>query len=187
MRLEDFELRTPEKGEVAVQVNFAAINPIDWKVRNGHLKMVTGKKFPRVLGSDISGIVIAIGPGVTRFKMGDAVFGSVQIKGGGAFGQGGIVPETFLAKKICLCVLRAGACLGTPGITAWNGLVDKADLKAGAQVFINGCTGAVGESAVKIARMLGAKVSGSWVACVSTSIRRRASSSARCSTAGSSP
>ena len=47
MKLDDFELRTPAKGEVAVKVNFAAINPIDWKVRNGNLKMVTRKKFPR--------------------------------------------------------------------------------------------------------------------------------------------
>jgi len=161
MRLEDFGLRTPGKGEVAVKVNFAAINPIDWKVRNGHLKIVTGKKFPRALGSDISGIVIAIGPGVTRFKMGDSVFGSVQIKESGAFGHGAIAPETFLAKKPASVSFEQAACLGTPGITAWNGLVDKAILKAGAQVFINGCTGAVGESAVKIARMLGAKVSGS--------------------------
>lgn len=73
MQLEDFELRTPGKGEVAVKVAFAAINPIDWKVRNGHLKMVTGKKFPRALGSDFSGTVSAIGPNVTRFKVGDAV------------------------------------------------------------------------------------------------------------------
>ncbi|WP_192244684.1 NAD(P)-dependent alcohol dehydrogenase [Mesorhizobium silamurunense] len=161
MRLEDFELRTPGKSEVAVKVSFAAINPIDWKIRAGHLKMVTGKKLPRALGSDISGIVIAIGPGVTRFKVGDAVFGSVQIKEGGAIGEGAIALETFLAKKPASVSFEKAACLGTPGITAWNGLVGKANLKAGAQVFINGCTGAVGESAVQIARMLGAKVSGS--------------------------
>jgi NADPH:quinone reductase-like Zn-dependent oxidoreductase len=51
MKLEDFELRAPGKGEVAVKVNFAAINPIDWKVRNGYLKMVTGKKLPRALAA----------------------------------------------------------------------------------------------------------------------------------------
>ena len=75
MRLEDFDLATPGKGEVAVTVKFAAINPIDWKVRNGYLKMVTGKVFPRAMGSDFSGTVISVGPGVTRFKSGDAVFG----------------------------------------------------------------------------------------------------------------
>ncbi len=161
MKLEDFELRAPSKGEVAVKVNFAAINPIDWKVRNGHLKMVTGKKFPRAFGSDFSGTVISVGLGVTSLQVGDAVFGSAQIKVGGALGEAVIAPETFLARKPASVSFEEAACLGTPGITAWNGLVDKAHLQAGAQVFINGCTGGVGESAVQLARMFGAKVSGS--------------------------
>ncbi|MGR9422172.1 NAD(P)-dependent alcohol dehydrogenase [Rhizobium leguminosarum] len=160
MQLEDFELRTPGRGEVAIKVAFAAINPIDWKVRNGHLKMVTGKTFPRALGSDFSGTVISVGAGVTRFKAGDAVFGSVRIKDGGALGEAVIAPETFIAKKPADVSFEEAACLGTPGITAWNGLVDKARVKAGDHVFINGCTGAVGESAVQIARMFGANVSG---------------------------
>lgn len=75
MRLTEFDLGAPGEGEVAVRVKFAAINPIDWKVRNGDLKMVTGRSFPRALGSDFSGTVMAVGPGVTRFKPGDAVFG----------------------------------------------------------------------------------------------------------------
>ena len=75
MQLEDFELETPGEGQVAVKVQFAAINPIDWKVRNGYLKMVTGRAYPRAMGSDFSGTVISVGPGVTRVKPGDAVFG----------------------------------------------------------------------------------------------------------------
>jgi NADPH:quinone reductase-like Zn-dependent oxidoreductase len=169
MKLEDFELRTPGKGEVAVKVNFAAINPIDWKVRNGYLKMVTGKKFPRALGSDFSGTVISVGPGVTRFKRGDAVFGLAQIKDGGALGEALIAPETLLAKKPNSVSFEEAACVGTPGVTAWNGLVDKARLKVGARVFVNGCAGAVGVSAVQIARMLGATVSGS---CSAQAMRR---------------
>lgn len=161
MKLEDFEIRVPGKGEVAVKVDFAAINPIDWKVRNGTLKLVTGKTFPRALGSDFSGIVMSVGPGVTRVKAGDAVFGSARIKDGGALGEAVIAPETFLAGKPASISFEEAACLGTPGITAWNGLVDKARLRSGAEVFINGCTGAVGQAAVQIARMLGARVSGS--------------------------
>ena len=161
MKLEDFELRVPGEGEVAVRVAFAAINPIDWKVRNGGLKMVTGRKFPRALGSDFSGTVISVGPGVTRVKPGDAVFGLAQIKEGGAIGEAVIAPETFLAKKPDSISFEEAACLGTPGVTAWNGLVDKAKLERGQRVFINGCSGAVGESAVQIARMLGATVDGS--------------------------
>jgi NADPH:quinone reductase-like Zn-dependent oxidoreductase len=161
MKLEDFELKGPGSGEVAVKVAFAAINPIDWKVRNGHLKMVTGKTFPRAMGSDFSGTVIAVGAGVTRFKVGDAVFGLARIKDGGALGEAVIAPETFLASKPESVSFEDAACLGTPGVVAWNGLVDKAVLKAGQRVFVNGCTGAVGEATVQLARMLGASVAGS--------------------------
>lgn len=161
MRLEDFELATPGKGEVAVQVKFAAINPIDWKVRNGYLKMVTGKVFPRAMGSDFSGTVISIGPGVTRFKPGDAVFGLARIKESGALGHAVVTHETFLAKKPDDVSFEDAACLGTPGVTAWNGLVDKAKVTVGKRVFVNACAGAVGEATVQIARILGATVSGS--------------------------
>lgn len=161
MRLEEFQRRAPGKGEVAVKVSFAAINPIDWKVRNGHLKMVTGKTFPRAMGSDFSGVVTSVGSGVTRFRPGDAVFGMANIKDGGAFGEAVIAPETFLAKKPEPVSFEEAACLATPGVTAWNGLFDKADLKSTKQVFISGCTGAVGETAVQLARRLGATVSGS--------------------------
>lgn len=161
MKLEDFELRAVGSGEVSVKVSFAAVNPIDWKIRNGDLKMLTGRKFPRALGSDFSGIVISVGSAVTRFKVGDAVFGSVQIKEGGAIGEAVIAPETFLARKPDSVSFEEAACLGTPGTTAWNGLIDKANVQSGAHVFINGCTGAVGEAAVQMARMHGAQVSGS--------------------------
>ncbi|MBR0716692.1 NAD(P)-dependent alcohol dehydrogenase [Bradyrhizobium liaoningense] len=161
MKLESFELEPPRQGQVAVKVRFVAINPIDWKVRRGALKMMTGNAFPRAMGSDFSGTVISVGAGVTRFKPGDAVFGLARLKESGALGEAVVTNETFLAKKPDNLPFEDAACLGTPGVTAWNGLVDKAGLKRGQSVFINGCTGAVGEAAVQIARMLGATVSGS--------------------------
>jgi len=160
MRLDSFEPAAPREGEVEVEVKFAAINPIDWKLRNGELKMVSGRQFPRAMGQDFSGRVVSIGPGVTRFKPGDAVFGLASIKGSGAFGQIVIAPETFLARKPDHLSFEDAACLGTPGVTAWNGLMDKAGLAAGQQVFINGCTGAVGAMAVQLARMAGAGIAG---------------------------
>ncbi len=160
MTLEAFELKTPGTNEVAVKVKFAAINPIDWKVRNGYLKMITGKKFPRAMGSDFSGIVTAAGSGVTRFKVGDPVFGMARIKDAGALGEAVIAPQTFVARKPDSISFEDAACLATPGVTAWNGLVDKAAVKSGKQVFVNGCTGAVGEATVQLAKMLGATVAG---------------------------
>ncbi|GLQ87206.1 NAD(P)-dependent alcohol dehydrogenase [Dyella flagellata] len=161
MRLDDFEPATPGEGEVVVKVKFAALNPIDWKVRNGHLKMVTGKVFPRAMGSDFSGIVMAVGRGVKRFKPGDAVFGLARLKESGALGQAVVTGDTFIAQKPDSVSFEEAACLSTPGVTAWNGLVDKANLTAGKRVFVNGCAGAVGQATVQIARMLGAVVTGS--------------------------
>jgi NADPH:quinone reductase-like Zn-dependent oxidoreductase len=160
MKLEAFEQKAPGVGEVAVKVKFASINPIDWKVRNGDLKMMTGQKFPRAMGSDFSGVVTAIGAGVTRFEVGDPVFGMAHIKYCGALGEAVIAPQTFVARKPDSVSFEDAACLATPGVTAWNGLVDKAALKSGKQVFVNGCTGAVGEATVQLAKMFGATVAG---------------------------
>lgn len=169
MHLADVHPAKPGPGEVAVKVKFAAINPIDWKVRRGQLKMVTGRRFPRAMGADFSGTVISIGPGVTRVAPGDAVFGLARFKESGAFGEVVVTNETFLALKPESVPFDEAACLGTPGVTAWNGLVDKAELQSGTQVFVNGCAGAVGQAAVKIARMLGAVVTG---ACSATDMAR---------------
>ena len=161
MRLEHFDLGTPGKGEVAIQVQFAAINPIDWKLRQGVMKMMTGQKFPRAMGFDFSGTVIAVGPEVARLRPGDAVFGLARFKESGALGQALITKELFVAKKPDGVSFEYAACLGTPGMTAWGSLMDKAGLAAGQRVFINGCAGAVGEAAVQVARMHGATVAGS--------------------------
>jgi NADPH:quinone reductase-like Zn-dependent oxidoreductase len=161
MRVEDFILLPPGEGEVAVRVNFAAINPIDWKLRSGQMKIITGRTFPRAMGMDFSGTVLSIGPGVSRLKVGDAVFGLARFKESGAFGEAIITKEAFLTHKPEDVSFEDAACLCTPGITAWNGLIDKAKLSAGQHVFVNGCAGAVGEAAVQIALMQGAVVSGS--------------------------
>lgn len=161
MRVDEFELPAPGNDEVAVRVRFAAINPIDWKLRSGLMKIVTGRNFPRAMGMDFSGIVTSIGPGVSRFRVGDAVFGLARFKESGALGQSVITKENFLTRKPENISFEDAACLGTPGVTAWNGLIDKAKLQAGQHVFINGCAGAVGEASVQIARLFGAVVSGS--------------------------
>ena len=161
MRLEDFELGEPGKGQVAVKVRFASINPIDWKLRNGVMKIVTGKAFPRAMGMDFSGTVISGGPGVTRFAPGDPVFGMARLKQSGAFGEAAVTNESFLVRKPDAVSFENAACLATPGVMAWIGLVDKARLGPGQHVFVTGCAGAVGEATVQVARMLGATVSGS--------------------------
>jgi NADPH:quinone reductase-like Zn-dependent oxidoreductase len=103
------------------------------------MKIVTGKTFPRAMGMDFSGIVTIVGSGVSRFKVGDAVFGLAKFKESGAFAQAVVTKDIFLAKKPDNVSFEDAACLGTPGVTVWNGLIDKAKLGPGQYVFINGC------------------------------------------------
>jgi len=131
MRLGQFEPESPSSGQVAVRVRFAAINPIYWKMRSGDMKIVTGSRFPRTMGMDLSGTVMAVGPGVMRFKVGDEVFGQARFKQCGALGEAAIAAEEALALNPADIGFDQAACLGTAGVTAWNALVDKAGLRAG--------------------------------------------------------
>ncbi|WP_419664817.1 NAD(P)-dependent alcohol dehydrogenase [Streptomyces sp. 2-1] len=160
MRLEDFTLLAPKEDEVAVEVTATAINPIDWKIRRGELKMMTGRTFPRAMGSDFSGTVTATGPGGTAFKPGDHVFGIAPLKSSGAFAEAVVVPAANLAAKPDGLSFEQAAAFATPGFMAWAGLVDRAHLTAGQRVFVNGATGGVGEAVVQLARSLGATVTG---------------------------
>lgn len=169
MKLEAFELETPGPNQVAVQVKFASLNPIDWKIRQGALKMMTGRAFPRTMGSDFSGTIISVGPGVTRFRPGDAVYGLSRLKESGSLGDAVVTEESYIALKPDALSFEQAACLPTAGVMAWQGLIDKAGLKAGQHIFVNGCTGTVGEATVQLARMLGVHVSGS---CSAASMNR---------------
>ncbi len=161
MRLTDFTLAKPGPNQIAVQVRAASINPFDWKIRRGYLKMMTGRKFPRAMGMDFAGTVLSTGAGVARVKPGDEVFGLARLKESGSFAEALVTNQDFVARKPSEVSFEAAACLPTGAITAWIGLVDKAGVRRGQGVFINGCTGTVGQAAVQIATMLGAQVTGS--------------------------
>ena len=160
MRLEEFELPAPEAGQVAVTIQAASVNPIDWKLRQGQLKMMTGRSFPRAMGSDFAGIVSAVGPGVTRFKPGDHVYGMARLNESGAYAEAIVTVESYLALKPAELSFAQAALLPTGAVMAWNGLIERAQLRPGQRVFVNGATGGVGEAVVQVARMLGADVVG---------------------------
>jgi len=161
MRLEEFALPAPEAGEVAVAIKAASVNPIDWKLRQGQLKMMTGRAFPRGMGSDFAGVVSSVGPGVTQFQPGDEVFGIARLKESGAYAEAVVTLESFLALKPAELSFEQAALLPTGAVMAWNGLIERAELRKGQRVFVNGATGGVGEAVVQVARMLGASVAGS--------------------------
>ena len=161
MHLEDFKPPSPGKGEVLVRVRAASGNPMDWKVRNGTLKFMTGRRFPRGMGHDFAGIVEGVGHGVTRFRIGDAVLGATSMKASGAFAEMVVADENHLVSKPAEISYEQAAALPTAGVTAWQCIMEKGKLRAGEHVFINGCLGGVGRFAAQIALRHGASVGGS--------------------------
>ncbi len=159
MRLEEHSLAAPGANQIRVRVKAASINPADWKIRNGELKMMTGKAFPRGMGVDFAGIVESIGSGVTRFQPGDEVLGTTSIKGAGTFAEQLITEEKLVVQKPGGLSFPQAACLPAVGATAW-GVMEKANLQSGQKLFVNGCYGAVGQAVVQIARARGLSITG---------------------------
>jgi NADPH:quinone reductase-like Zn-dependent oxidoreductase len=161
MKLEAFTPAEPRKGEVLVRVRAAAANPLDWKIRNGEMKMMVGRSFPRGLGHDFAGVVEKVGEDVTRFRAGDEVFGTVSMKAAGAFAEAVVANVEQIAKKPANVSFEQAAALPIVGVTALQAITNKGKLKAGQSVFINGCLGGVGRIATQIALTRGIKVAGS--------------------------
>ena len=126
---------------------------------SAELRMMTGRSFPRGLGHDFSGVIEAVGAQVTRFKVGDAVFGAVGLKEAGTFAEALVTDEHLVYPRPLS--FEAAAALPLVSATAWFALVERAKLQAGQRVFINGCLGGVRRLAVQIARRRGAAVAGS--------------------------
>jgi len=160
VHLASFTLSPPQANEVVVRVAAASINPVDWKIRGGDMKILTGSKFPRAMGSDFAGTVEAVGPKVTDLKPGDAVVGTVPMKASGAFAPVLITTRDLVVKKPDSLSFAEAASLPVAGVTAWLILVKYAGLKRGQTLFLNGATGAVGHAAIAIAREIGAEVTG---------------------------
>ena len=149
---------TPAQSQLLVRVHAAGLNPTDWKHRAGGGWL--GEP-PFVLGWDVSGVVEAVGVGVTLFKPGDEVFGMLPYPhGAGSFAESVTGPaRAFAAKPTKLDHVQAAA-VPLAALTAWQALVDTARLRSGQRVLIHAAAGGVGHFAVQIAKSLGAHVIG---------------------------
>jgi NADPH:quinone reductase-like Zn-dependent oxidoreductase len=149
----------PGAGEVLVRIAASAVNPLDTKIRAGAAAHAR-HPLPAILGIDMAGAVAAVGPGVTGFRPGDAVFGMTGGVGGvqGSLATFAAVDATLLAAKPATLSMREAAALPLAFVTAWEGLVDRAAIAAGQTVLIQGGAGGVGHIAVQIARARGARV-----------------------------
>jgi NADPH:quinone reductase-like Zn-dependent oxidoreductase len=150
----------PQAGEVLIRVHAAGVNPIDWKVREGHMRDFWRHKFPLVLGWDLSGVVEELGRGVSRFKIGDEVYSLPDPTRNGAYADYIVVRESeVVLKPKSLHHVRAAA-VPLAALTAWQALFDTAKLQPGQRVLIHGAAGGVGHFAVQLAKWKGAYVIG---------------------------
>jgi NADPH:quinone reductase-like Zn-dependent oxidoreductase len=155
-RLELRELPEPTPGpnEILVRVAAASINPIDWKLRSGAGKAFMPIKLPAVLGRDVSGTVVALGPGVTRFAVGARVMGLVH----GAYAEKVVAAVEAWAEVPEGLDLLAAAALPLVALTGAQLVEDAVQIREGESLLITGATGSVGRAAVFVANQRGAKV-----------------------------
>ena len=161
LRLEEVPPPVPARDQLLVRIKAAAANPIDWGIRKGRLKMMTGSRFPRGLGHDFAGVVEAIGPDVKRFKIGDEVLGATGPRDAGSFAEAMVIREKSVFLKPTSVSFEQAAALTITGATAYTALIEKGRVSAGQNVFVSGCMGGVGRAGVQLALMRGAKVTGS--------------------------
>lgn len=149
---------SPGPNDVLVRVCSAGLNPVDFKIREGKLRVIQRYRLPTVLGNEFSGIVEECGAGVSRFAPGDRVFARVPKEAMGAFAEYACVPEQVVATMPEALDFDAAAALPLAGLTALQALRDELHLRPGSQVFISGGAGGVGTLAIQIAKWLGADV-----------------------------
>lgn len=154
----DLPRPTLKADELLVEVHAAGLNPIDNMVMTGMFKPILSFQFPATLGSDLAGVVVAVGSQVTRFKPGDAVFASLFDLGRGSLAELAVVPEHAAALKPANLDFVQAASIPMVGLTSWQALNERARLQAGQKVFIPAGSGGIGTFAIQLAKHLGAQV-----------------------------
>jgi NADPH:quinone reductase-like Zn-dependent oxidoreductase len=151
----------PVPTEVLVRVHATSVNPVDWKTRAGSGMGDLFGGAPMILGWDVSGVVEETGAGVTRFAPGDEVFGMPRFPHpAGSYAEYVAAPSRHFARKPAGLDHEHAAALPLAGLTAWQALVDTADVQAGQRVLVHAAAGGVGHLAVQIAKARGAYVVG---------------------------
>jgi NADPH:quinone reductase-like Zn-dependent oxidoreductase len=161
LRVEEVPKPEPIPTEIQVRVHAAGVNPVDFKSRSGRGVCAVLGEPPICLGWDVSGVVTAIAPGVTRFKVGEEVFGMPWFpRQAGAYAEYVTAPSRHFAAKPGVLTHEEAGALPLAALTAWQVIVDTIQLQEGDDVLIHGAAGGVGHLAVQIAKARGANVIG---------------------------
>ena len=151
---------TPTVGEneVLVEVYAAGLNVLDSKIKTGEFKLILPYKLPLILGHDVAGIITQVGENVTKFKVGDEIYSRPADHHIGTFADYISINEKDVALKPKNLTMEEAASIPLVALTAWQALVEHADLKEGQKVFIQAGSGGVGTIAIQLAKHLGATV-----------------------------
>ena len=154
------DMPDPKAGahDVLVRIHAASVNPLDLKIRDGDLKAILPYRAPFVLGNDLAGTVVAVGARVTRFTAGDEVYAHPDQNRMGAFAELIAIHQDDVAAKPATLTMEEAASIPLVGLTAWQALVERADLRPGQKVLIHAGAGGVGTIAIQLAKHLGASV-----------------------------
>jgi len=158
LHYEDTPIPQLQPDDLLIRVRAAAVNPVDWKIREGFLQGVLNHCLPLTLGWDVSGEVAAVGPEVIRFQIGDAVYTRPNIERDGGYADYIAVKASEAALKPVKLDHDHAAAVPLAALTAWQALVDVAQLRSGQTVLIHAAAGGVGSMAVQLAKARGAKV-----------------------------
>jgi NADPH:quinone reductase-like Zn-dependent oxidoreductase len=154
------EMPEPELGDddVLIEVHAAGLNQLDSKIKSGEFKLILPYRMPLVLGHDVAGVVSRVGSRVQQFKVGDEVYSRAPDHRIGTLAQFIAVNESAVARKPASLSMEEAASIPLVGLTVWQALVEKANLKKGQKVFIQAGSGGVGTFAIQLAKHLGAIV-----------------------------
>ncbi|MDE8741960.1 NADP-dependent oxidoreductase [Pectobacterium polaris] len=155
---DDVDYPSLNADEILVNVYAVGLNPIDNMIPTGIFKPVLHFSLPATLGSDLSGVVIAVGSSVTRFAPGDEIFASIFDRGTGSLAEFAVVPENAAAMKPENLDFVQAASLPMVSLTSWQALIERAKLQPGQKVLIPAGSGGIGTFAIQLAKHLGATV-----------------------------
>ncbi|MFH9871629.1 NADP-dependent oxidoreductase [Streptomyces lydicus] len=145
-------------GDVLVKIHAAGVNPLDLRIRNGDFKAFLSYRHPLVLGNDLAGTVVRVGPSVTRFAVGDEVYARPDKDRIGTFAELIAVHQDDLAPKPATLTMAEAASLPLVALTAWQALLERAHVQPGQKALIHAGAGGLGSIAVQLAKALGAHV-----------------------------
>ena len=158
LRLADVPEPPLRDDEVLVEVHAAGVNLLDSKIKGGEFKPILPYRLPLILGHDVAGVVVKVGPKVTQFRLGDEVYARLDDFRIGSFAEFAPVKEASLALKPKGLSMEQAASIPLVGLTAWQALIESAQLQRGQKVFIQAGSGGVGTFAIQLAKHLGATV-----------------------------